>query len=186
MPLGLFSQSMWRRRLRTSLSLTSFLVIFFFLRARNFMSELSSTPELTALLTTELAAVLATALPGRESSKRSSSSGRVGALRDAPLVDVPLLRAQGADELLVVRDEDDAALELADGDGQAAQRVAVQEVGRLVQHQQMRVVPHGAGNDHLDLLPAREGADFVVVGDFRVQPQVFKVLGDDGLGLSSR
>lgn len=49
----------------------------------------------------------------------------------------------------------------------------------------MRVVPHGAGDDDLDFLAAGEGADFVVVGDFGVQAEVVKVLGDDrGLELT--
>jgi len=43
----------------------------------------------------------------------------------------------------------------------------------------MRVVPHGTGNDHLDLLTTRQRADLVVVGDLRVEAEVIKVLADD-------
>lgn len=111
--------------------------------------------------------------------------GGGAAVGDAAVVDEPLLGAEGADELFVVGDEDDAAFELADGHGETAQGVAVQEIGRFVEDEQVGVVPHGAGNHHLYLLSAREGADFVVVGDFGVQAEVLKVLGDDrGLELT--
>ena len=103
-------------------------------------------------------------------------------VRDAPVCDVPLLRAEGADELLVVGDHHDAASVVADGDGEAAQAVAVEVVGGFVEDEQVRVVPHGAREHDLDLLAAGEARDFVVVGDFGVEAHVFKVLGDD-LGL---
>ena len=104
--------------------------------------------------------------------------GQVAAVRDAAVGHEPLLRAQRADELVVVRDHHHAAAEVADGDGQPAERVAVQVVGRLVQHEQVRVVPHGARQHHLHLLPARQPRDLVVVGDFRVQADVLEVFGD--------
>ena len=43
----------------------------------------------------------------------------------------------------------------------------------------MRVVPHRAREHHFYLLPAGQAGDVVVVGDFRVKADVFKVLGDD-------
>lgn len=43
----------------------------------------------------------------------------------------------------------------------------------------MRVVPHGAREHDFHFLPTREPADFVVVGDVRVEADVFEVLGDD-------
>jgi hypothetical protein len=49
----------------------------------------------------------------------------------------------------------------------------------------MRVVPHGTGNDDLDLLAARQRANLVVVGDVGVEAEILKVLGDDrGLQLA--
>lgn len=51
--------------------------------------------------------------------------GEMALLREAAVVDVPLLGAQGADEFFVVRDHDDAAFVVADGDGEAAEGVAV-------------------------------------------------------------
>lgn len=49
-----------------------------------------------------------------EAVERGSGRAAVG---DAAVVDVPLLRGEGADELFVVGDHDDAATEVADGDG---------------------------------------------------------------------
>lgn len=93
---------------------------------------------------------------------------------------VPLLRGQGADELLVVRNHDHAALELADGDGQTAKTVAVQEVSRFVEHEEMGVVPHGASDDDLDFLTAGQRTNLVMVSDLRVETKILKVLADDG------
>lgn len=59
--------------------------------------------------------------------------GGVAALGDAAVVDVPLFGAQGADEFFVVGDEDYAAAEFANGYGETAEGVAVQEIGRFVE-----------------------------------------------------
>ena len=61
----------------------------------------------------------------------------------ASAVDVPLFGAQGADEFFVVRDHYYAAFVVADGDGEAAEGVAVQEVGWFVEDEEVRVVPAG-------------------------------------------
>jgi hypothetical protein len=53
-----------------------------------------------------------------------------------------------------VRDHDDGALEVVDGGGERAERLAVQVVGRLVQHEQVRVVPHRCRQHQLHLLAA--------------------------------
>ena len=77
--LGLLSQSMYLNLLLTSRSFCSFLVIFFFFLALNFMSPSVSEPmgvpaELGAA---ELTLLLATDEPGRdESSKRAISTAR--------------------------------------------------------------------------------------------------------------
>ena len=56
---------------------------------------------------------------------RLALGGEVAGVHD------PLLGAERADKLVVVRDDDDAALELGDGVGQGAEALAVQIVGRL-------------------------------------------------------
>ena len=43
----------------------------------------------------------------------------------------------------------------------------------------MRVVPHGAREDDFDFLSAGQAGDLVVVGDLRVEADVFEVLRDD-------
>ena len=58
-----------------------------------------------------------------------------------PVDDVPLFGAEGADEFFVVRDHDDAAAVVADGDGEAAKGVAVEEVGGFVEDEEVGVVP---------------------------------------------
>merc|ERR1719460_206494 len=54
----------------------------------------------------------------------------------------PLLRRDGIAELLVVGDDDHAALELLDGLGQSTQTVAAQVVRRLIEDDDVRVLPH--------------------------------------------
>ena len=62
------------------------------------------------------------------------------------------------DELRVVRDDDDASLVDVDCLGHRPKRVTVEVVGRLVEDDDVRRVPHGAREHDLDLLPARERA----------------------------
>ena len=99
---------------------------------------------------------------------------------DHAVLDVPLLGAKSTDEFFVVGNQNDTTLEVANGDGQTTKGVTVQEVSGFVEHQQVRVVPHGSGNDDLNLLTTGQRANFVVVGNFRVQTEIFKVLGNDG------
>jgi hypothetical protein len=65
----------------------------------------------------------------------------VSLLSEAASIDVPLLGTEGTDEFFVVRYHDDTALVVADGNSQSAKRVTIQEVGRLVEDEEMRVVP---------------------------------------------
>ena len=65
------------------------------------------------------------------------------------------VRADLVDELRVVRDDDDAALVQIDRLGHRAERVAVEVVGRLVEDDDVRRVPHGRGEHHLDLVRVR-------------------------------
>lgn len=105
--------------------------------------------------------------------------GEVTLVGHAAVSDVPLLWAEGADELLVMGNHHDTTLVVADGDGKTTEGVTVQEIGRLVEDEEMGVVPHGAGEDDLDLLATGKTGDLVVVGDFGVETEVLKVLGDD-------
>ena len=79
-------------------------------------------------------------------------------------------------------DHDHATFVVANGDRQAAQAVAVEVVGGFVEHEQVRIVPHGTGKDDLDLLAAGEAGDFVVVRNIGVETDVFEVLCDDFWG----
>jgi hypothetical protein len=92
---------------------------------------------------------------------------------------VPLLRAESADELFVMGNQDNTTLEFANSDRKTTERVSIQEVSRLVKNQKMGVVPHGSGNDDLNLLTTRKRADLVVVGNLRVESKILEMLGDD-------
>jgi hypothetical protein len=54
--------------------------------------------------------------------------------RRAPVGKQRAGRTERGDELLVVRDNDDRAGPVADADGEPAERLAVEEVARLVEH----------------------------------------------------
>jgi len=95
------------------------------------------------------------------------------------IINVPLLRAQGTDKLFVVRNQDNTTLEVTDGNSKTTEGVSVQEVSRLVEHKKMGVVPHGSGNDNLDLLSTGKRANLVVVGDLRVKTKILEVLRDN-------
>ncbi|KXT02869.1 hypothetical protein AC578_1811 [Pseudocercospora eumusae] len=59
----------------------------------------------------------------------------------APIVYMPLLRAEGTNKLLIVGDHDDTTLVVTNGNCKTTERVAIQEVSRFVEHKQVRVVP---------------------------------------------
>mmetsp|Transcript_18179 Transcript_18179/g.36808 ORF Transcript_18179/g.36808 Transcript_18179/m.36808 type:complete len:214 (-) Transcript_18179:121-762(-) len=102
-----------------------------------------------------------------------------------PGVAQPRLRAQRACELAVVTDHDHPAIVRADSGGEGAQRVAVEVVCGLVEHQNVRVLPHRRRQHHLHLLPARETPDAVVACKLRLEPHVSERLlhlfGGEGL-----
>ena len=94
-------------------------------------------------------------------------------VRHAAVGDVPLLGAESADEFFVVRDpafrlvllvweidgaclHHDTAFVIPNRDRQSTQRIAIQEVRRLVKHEQMRIIPHRARQNHFHLLPTTE------------------------------
>lgn len=62
-------------------------------------------------------------------------------LCQAAVVDVPLFWAEGGNEFVVVGDHDDAAFVFTDGDCEAAEGVAVEEVGGFVEDEEVGVVP---------------------------------------------
>merc|ERR1719224_205597 len=84
--------------------------------------------------------------------------------RDGALAvdDGPNLGAERAVELTLVRDDDDTAGIVLDGGGEGAERVAVEEVGGLVEDEHVRLHPHGGGEHNLDLLATRERRDLGV------------------------
>mmetsp|Transcript_70139 Transcript_70139/g.158592 ORF Transcript_70139/g.158592 Transcript_70139/m.158592 type:complete len:226 (-) Transcript_70139:445-1122(-) len=100
----------------------------------------------------------------------------------AHLLQDPALGADGAAELVVVRDDHHPALVLHDGVRERAERVAVQVVGRLVEDHHVRLVPHGGPNHHLDLLAPREGVHAEVGAVLPVEADVLQVLLHVGRG----
>uniref|UniRef100_A0A1J3GZS4 Uncharacterized protein n=2 Tax=Noccaea caerulescens TaxID=107243 RepID=A0A1J3GZS4_NOCCA len=113
--------------------------------------------------------------------------GRRGLAGDLALAaaHVPLLRAHLVDELVVVRHDNHAAAVLLEGAGHGAQRLAVQVVGGLIQHQDVGLLPHGGAQHQLHLLATRQAADLGVGGELGGQAQVgqhlLHVLGGQGL-----
>ena len=63
-----------------------------------------------------------------------------------------------------------------------AERVAVEEVGRLVEDGHVRLHPHARGEDDLDLLAARERRDLRVGAELRLEAEAVEVLLDVELG----
>jgi hypothetical protein len=114
--------------------------------------------------------------------KAVETDSSVSSKGNTAVTNVPLLRAKGTDKLFVVRNQDNTALEVANSNGKTTKGVTIQEVGRLVKHEKMGVVPHGSSNDDLDLLTSGKRANLVVVGDLGVESEILKMLGDD-LGL---
>jgi hypothetical protein len=114
--------------------------------------------------------------------KTIETDGSVSSKGNTAITDVPLLRAKGTDKLFIVRNQDNTTLEVANSNCKTTKGVTIQEVGRLVKHEKMGVVPHGSSNDDLDLLTSGKRANLVVVGDLRIESEILKMLRDD-LGL---
>lgn len=68
--------------------------------------------------------------------------GEMTLVGDTAISDMPLLGAERADELFVVRDHNDTTLVVTDSDSETTKRVTVQEVSRFVKNEEMGVVPH--------------------------------------------
>mmetsp|Transcript_7118 Transcript_7118/g.14402 ORF Transcript_7118/g.14402 Transcript_7118/m.14402 type:complete len:1078 (+) Transcript_7118:324-3557(+) len=88
----------------------------------------------------------------------------------------PRLGAQLGAEVVVVGDHHHAALEVLDGGGERAERLAVEVVGGLVQDDDVRLVPQGGGKHHLHLLPAGQGGHAMVAAELAVQAHVLQML----------
>lgn len=106
----------------------------------------------------------ATTIHSNAQTRRAGTAGIVGVLKAAgvdgevalvlqtPIAHVPLLRAQSSYKLFVVGDHEDTTLVIADGNSQATQSVTVQEISRFVEHEKMRVRPHGTCDHGLAML----------------------------------
>eukprot|EP00128_Syssomonas_multiformis_P003089 Colp12_sorted_trinity150504_noHs@15450 len=97
---------------------------------------------------------------------------------EATGVNGPDLRAELGGELGVVGNEDHTTAEGLNGTSKGTERVTVEVVGGLVEHDHVGVVPGGGTNDDLDLLTTGETTDAVVGGELRVKTDVLKVLLD--------
>ena len=122
---------------------------------------------------------------GRDSRARGGlKAGLIGQVAgsagDLAVDDPPLLRAERGDELLVMGDDNDTTLELADGVRETTKGLAIEVIGRLVEDEEMGVVPHGAGDDDLDLLTTGHTTNLVVLSELGVHSDVDKVLTDVG------
>mmetsp|Transcript_50721 Transcript_50721/g.151798 ORF Transcript_50721/g.151798 Transcript_50721/m.151798 type:complete len:375 (-) Transcript_50721:1777-2901(-) len=94
----------------------------------------------------------------------------------------PLFGGHVVAELLVVRDDQDTALVVLDGEDQSTEALPVQVVGRLVQDQDVGVLPHGGSQDNLHLHTSAELVDLRVARRLGVNAEVAQVLLDGGLG----
>mmetsp|Transcript_108344 Transcript_108344/g.271561 ORF Transcript_108344/g.271561 Transcript_108344/m.271561 type:complete len:696 (+) Transcript_108344:201-2288(+) len=94
----------------------------------------------------------------------------------------PLLRGDAIAEFLVVRDDQDTALVVLDGQDQGPEPLAIEIVGGLIQDQDVRVLPHGGRQDHLHLHAAAQLIDLRVARRLWVHSKVAKVLLHARLG----
>mmetsp|Transcript_9215 Transcript_9215/g.24788 ORF Transcript_9215/g.24788 Transcript_9215/m.24788 type:complete len:346 (-) Transcript_9215:526-1563(-) len=90
----------------------------------------------------------------------------------------PLLGGHAIAELLVVRDDEDTALVVLDGQHQGTQAITVQVVRGFVQDQNVRVLPHRGCQDDLHLHAAAELVDLSVAGRLGIHAEVAEVLLD--------
>mmetsp|Transcript_103480 Transcript_103480/g.292964 ORF Transcript_103480/g.292964 Transcript_103480/m.292964 type:complete len:680 (-) Transcript_103480:860-2899(-) len=81
-----------------------------------------------------------------------------------------------------MRDDQHATLVVLDGQHQGSKAVAVQVVCGLVEDEDVRVLPHGGGQDDLDLHATAELVDLGVGGGLGVHTEVAEMLLHGGLG----
>mmetsp|Transcript_32622 Transcript_32622/g.78401 ORF Transcript_32622/g.78401 Transcript_32622/m.78401 type:complete len:416 (-) Transcript_32622:1953-3200(-) len=84
----------------------------------------------------------------------------------------PLLLADPVTEFLIVGNYQHTTSPSLDGNCQSTQGITIQIVGRLVQHQNMRVLPHACTKHSLDLLASRERPDGSVSGELSRQSKI--------------
>ncbi|DBA00724.1 TPA: hypothetical protein N0F65_001195, partial [Lagenidium giganteum] len=94
------------------------------------------------------------------------------------VVHEPFLLGQGIRELVVMRNHDDTTLELLYGGRKSTERVAIQVVRRFIEHQDVRVQPHGGSQDDLHLLTTRKTTHARVGTEFSAKAEVVQVLLD--------
>mmetsp|Transcript_22096 Transcript_22096/g.37598 ORF Transcript_22096/g.37598 Transcript_22096/m.37598 type:complete len:759 (-) Transcript_22096:45-2321(-) len=90
----------------------------------------------------------------------------------------PCLGAELLRKLIVVRDNDNSSLKRLNRTRQSSKRFTIQIVGRLVQHDNVRLVPHGSSQHNLHLLSSRQGRHTVVSSKLTVQPTILQMLFD--------
>mmetsp|Transcript_14470 Transcript_14470/g.27591 ORF Transcript_14470/g.27591 Transcript_14470/m.27591 type:complete len:882 (+) Transcript_14470:386-3031(+) len=90
----------------------------------------------------------------------------------------PRLGTELRAEFVVVRDHDDASVKSFDGSRERSQRLPIEVVGRLVEDEDVRLVPHGRRKDDLHLLPSGQRRHTVVRAKLPGQAAVLKVLLD--------
>mmetsp|Transcript_68211 Transcript_68211/g.188929 ORF Transcript_68211/g.188929 Transcript_68211/m.188929 type:complete len:304 (-) Transcript_68211:293-1204(-) len=102
----------------------------------------------------------------------------LGLLGDAPALDQPHLVTDLLDELLRVRDHDDAALVPGEALDQRVQRLHVDVIRGLVEGDDVRLRPEGRAQGELGLLPGGEAADLAVQDHVLVEAELLEVLDD--------
>merc|ERR1712188_270682 len=82
--------------------------------------------------------------------------------RQVASVHDPLLRRDAVAEVHVMGSDDDAAAVLLHRLRERAERVAIEVIRRLIDNQNVRVLPHGGGKHDLDLLAGGERLQRIV------------------------
>lgn len=105
--------------------------------------------------------------------------------RNGEVLDKPEVIHERLHEFFVMGNHDNTALEALDSMTQTTERISVQEIGRLIEDQDVWFNPHGCRNDNLDLLSTGKTANLVMLSDIRIQADILKVLANDvGLELT--
>merc|ERR1712188_249376 len=88
----------------------------------------------------------------------------------------PLLRRDAVAEIHVMADNNDTAIVLLNRLRERAERVAIQVIRRLIDNQDVRVLPHGGGKHDLDLLAGGERLQRIVRRELRIDTEILQVL----------